>query len=147
MFWSLIMSPPTIAGWGGHIVFGTDPVGIGVGVRVSVSVSIKLLVHSVTWIPFGIFWWYLVEMKIRTRWRVTYKIDNTGCLTFGITTLCFCFFFWKRFHVRSVIRIPLWNISMVLGRNVEQDQTTFYIQEWQLWLSYFWSYIPLFCLK
>ena len=41
----------------------------------------------------------------------------------------------------------LWNISMVLGRNVEQDQTTCRVQEWQLWFSYFWSYIPLFCLK
>ena len=37
-----------------HIVFGMDPVGVSVGV--------KLLVRSVTWIPFGIFWWYLVEM-------------------------------------------------------------------------------------
>ena len=41
----------------------------------------------------------------------------------------------------------LWNILMILGRNVEQDQTTCRIQEWQLWLSYFWSYHPLFYLK
>ena len=32
----------------------------------------------------------------------------------------------------------LWNIFMILGRNVEQDQTR---------LSYFWSYLALFCLK
>ena len=31
----------------------------------------------------------------------------------------------------------LWNIFMILGRNVEQDQTTCRVQEWQLWLSYF----------
>ena len=31
--------------WGAHIVFGTDPVGV----------SVKLLVRSVTRIPFGIF--------------------------------------------------------------------------------------------
>ena len=36
----------------------------------------------------------------------------------------------------------LWNIFMILGRNVEQDQTTCHVQE----LSYFWSYLPLFCL-
>ena len=39
-----IMSPPlSEVGWG-HTVFGMDPVGVGV----------KLLVRSVTWIPFGI---------------------------------------------------------------------------------------------
>ena len=41
----------------------------------------------------------------------------------------------------------LWNSFMIIGRIVEQDQTTFRVQEWQLWLSYFWSYLPLFCLK
>ena len=41
----------------------------------------------------------------------------------------------------------LWNIFMILGRNVEQDQITCHIQDWQLCLSYFWSYLPLFCLK
>ena len=34
------LCPPPTEGWGGHIVFGTDHVGIGVGV--------KLLVRSVT---------------------------------------------------------------------------------------------------
>ena len=34
------LCPPPTEGWGGHIVFGTDPVGI--------SVSVKLLVCSVT---------------------------------------------------------------------------------------------------
>ena len=40
----------------------------------------------------------------------------------------------------------LWNIFMILGRNVEQDQTTHCVQEWQLCLSYFWSYLHLLCL-
>ena len=40
----------------------------------------------------------------------------------------------------------LWNILMVLGRNVAQDQTTCCVQEWQLYLSYFWCYFPLLCL-
>ena len=40
----------------------------------------------------------------------------------------------------------VWNISMVLGRNVEQDQTTWRIQELQLCLSYFWRYLPLLYL-
>ena len=38
---------PKCGGGGQHIVFGTDPVGVGI--------SVKLLVHSVTCIPFGIF--------------------------------------------------------------------------------------------
>ena len=41
----------------------------------------------------------------------------------------------------------LWNILMILGRNVDQDEMTYCIQDWQLWLSYFWSYHPLFYLK
>ena len=40
-----------------------------------------------------------------------------------------------------------WNILMILGRNVDQDEMTCHIQDWQLWLSYFWSYHPLFYLK
>ena len=48
------------------------------------------------------------------------------------------------FRVCSVLN-TLWNILMILGGNVEQDETTCHIQEWQLWLSYFWSYLPLFC--
>ena len=41
----------------------------------------------------------------------------------------------------------LWNIFMILSRSVEQDQTMCRVQELQLWLSYFWSCLPLFCLK
>ena len=41
----------------------------------------------------------------------------------------------------------LWIILILLGRNVEQDETTCCIQEWQLWLSYFWSYRPFLCLN
>ena len=40
----------------------------------------------------------------------------------------------------------LWNIFMILGRNVEHDQMTFCIQEWQLCYSYFWHYLPLLYL-
>ena len=38
----------------------------------------------------------------------------------------------------------IWNIFMILGRNVEQNQTMCCVQELQLWLSYFWSYLPFF---
>ena len=38
----------------------------------------------------------------------------------------------------------LQNILMILGRNAEQDEVTCGIQEWQRWLSFFWSYLPLF---
>ena len=39
--------------------------------------------------------------------------------------------------------MTLWNIFMILFRNVEQDQTTIQVRNWQLWLSYFWRYLPL----
>ena len=38
----------------------------------------------------------------------------------------------------------LWNIFIILVRNVEQDKMRC-VQKWQLWLSYFWSFLPLFC--
>ena len=41
----------------------------------------------------------------------------------------------------------LWNILMTLCRNVDQDEMMCHIQDWQLWLSYFWSSSPLFYLK
>ena len=53
------MPPPHTKGGGGHIVFGTDPVGVGVGV--SVDVGVELFVSSVFWILFGNFLWYLVD--------------------------------------------------------------------------------------
>ena len=37
----------------------------------------------------------------------------------------------------------LWNILMVLGRIVEQDESMCCAQEWQLCLSYLWHYLPL----
>ena len=40
----------------------------------------------------------------------------------------------------------LWNIFMILVRNVEQDKTTCHMQQWQLWLSFFWSYLPFLYL-
>ena len=40
----------------------------------------------------------------------------------------------------------LWNIFMILGRNVKRDQMTCRVQEWLPCLSYFWSYLPLLCL-
>ena len=41
----------------------------------------------------------------------------------------------------------LWNILLILGTNVDQDKMTCQIQDWQLWLSYLWSYLILFYLK
>ena len=105
-------------------------------------------VRSATLLPFRIFWWYLVEMYNRTRWCVAYKNDNSAFLNLWhyllllYLTVIMCWFL-----VHSAIQIPLWNIFMILGRNGEQDEMTCHIQEWQLWLSYFWSYLPLFCLK
>ena len=39
-----------------------------------------------------------------------------------------------------------WNMFMILGRNVEQDQTMCHVQEWQLCLSYYWRYLDLLYL-
>ena len=49
------------------------------------------------------------------------------CLKYNLCPLCYS--------------NTLLNILMVLGRNVEQDEMMWRIQEWQLWLSYFWCYL------
>ena len=69
-----------------------------------------------------------------------------------LTTLAFLLLELSYFVLFEKISCPLcilntlWNISTVLGRNVEQDQTMCLIQEWQLCLSYFWRYLPLLYL-
>ena len=35
---------------------------------------------------------------------------------------------------------------MAFGRNIEQNEMTCYVKEWQLCLSYFWHYLPLLYL-
>ena len=89
---------------------------------------------------FGIYWWYLVVMKSRTKRHVTYKNDN------------FCFFyFWLSpllvfdFDFLSSLcnTNTLWNILMMLnGTNVEQDEMTCCVQEWQL--GRYWGDICFF---
>ena len=64
----------------------------------------------------------------------------------------YCFWDGSCWHWRKTSCLlcnlnTLWNILMILGRNVDQDEMTCRIQDWQLWLSYFWSYHPLFYLK
>ena len=62
-----------------------------------------------------------------------------------------CFWDWSGWH-QCKTPCPfcnlntLWNILMIFSRNVGQDKTS-RIQDWQLWLSYLWSYHPLFYLK
>ena len=134
---SLLLCPPTTKGGGeGHIVFGMDPVGAGI----SIGVGVKLLVRLVTWIPFGIFWRYLVEQD-----------QTTCCLQEWQLCLSYFWSYHPLFYLKKISCLlcnstTLWNISMVLGRNVEQDQTTYQVQEWQLCLSYFWRYLPLLYL-
>ena len=67
--------------------------------------------------------------------------------------LCLCYFWsYHPFVLFEKISCPLcnsntlWNNSTVLGRNVEQDQTTCRVQEWQLCLSYFLRYLRLLYL-
>ena len=89
------------------------------------------LICCVSRAPFGIFWWYLVIMKNRTRWHITYKNDNFGfflLLEFP-PHLVFEFDFLSLLCNTNTLR----NILMSLGTNVEQDEMTCCVQEWQLW--------------
>ena len=131
-------------------------------------------VRSVSQRPFGIYLWYLVEMQNRTRWCLIYKNDNSAFLTFGVISLCYV---WQWLSIDFVskndnsafltlalspfmfdsdyplILCPLcksktlWNIFMILCRNVEQDQMMCCIQEWQLCLSYFWCCLLIWVLR
>ena len=55
-------------------------------------------------------------------------------------------FYFKKILCLLCNSNTLQNISMVLGRNVEQDETTCHVQEWQLCLSYLGRYLPLLYL-
>ena len=86
----------------------------------------------------------LISCKSKTRWNIFmiigrnaeqdqkkcgYKNDNSAFLTFGVISLCYID------SDNALISCPLcksktlWNIFMILGRNVEQDQTTCSVQE------------------
>ena len=56
-------------------------------------------VCSVTCTPFGIFWWYLVEMENWTRW-LAYKNDNSGGIE-GWKEIFFFFFFFFFFSKKT----------------------------------------------
>ena len=106
----------------------------------------RFRVRSVTRIPSGIFWWYLVEQG---------RTGQDDMSHTRMTTLPFLLLALSPFVIfdsdYALISCPpcksntLWNILMILGRNVEQDKWTCRLQEWQLWLCYFWSYFPLLC--
>ena len=61
--------------------------------------------------------------------RVAYKNDNSTFLTMELSTVV------KFDSDFALISCPLyksntfWNIFMILGRNVEQDETTCHVQE------------------
>ena len=100
-----------------------------------------------TRIPLGIFWWYFVENAKQAEtmchiqeWQLclSYCLCFHSLLYLTVIMHCFC--------VHSVSWTPFGIFLWCLGRNVEQDKPTCHIQEWQLWLSYFWSYLAL-CLN
>ena len=133
--------------WSGNITFGWQ--------RVSDLISVVIIC---------LYWYFYISWKEVT---TSALISNLVCIapdkvkfmaifmsptTKGGGTYCF----WDGSRWRQRLRktsCPLcnlnthWNILMILSRNVEQDQTTCRVQEWQLCLSYFWSYHPLFYLK
>ena len=64
-------------------------------------------------------------MQKRTRLRVMYKNDNFGFLTFRITSpSCLNLILCPLCNTNT-----LQNILMILGRNVERDKTTCWVQE------------------
>ena len=75
-------------------------------------------------------------------WRVTYKADNWLSYFWSYHPL----FYLKKISCPLCNSNNLLNISIVLGRNVEQDQTTCHVREWQLCLSDFRHCLPLLYL-
>ena len=58
------------------------------------------------------------------------------------------FLFWIWFPVCSVSPKHFGLcILILLCINVEHDEMACCVQEWQLWLSHFWSYLPFLCLN
>ena len=82
----------------------------------------------VSWTLFSIFWWYLVVMKNRTRRHVAYKNDNFSF--FLLLELSPLLGFEFDFLSLLCNKNTLQNILMMLGKNVEQDEMTCCVQEW-----------------
>ena len=98
----------------------------------------------------------MLKLLLKSNWI----LDNFGLVWFIMSPLLkggggtYCFWDGSRWRWRrGKTSCPLcnlntlWNILMILGRNVDQDEMMCHIQDWQLWLSYFWSYHPLFYWK
>ena len=103
-------------------------------------------VSSVTWIPFGIFWWCLVEN--RTGWDDVLRKRMTT-LPFSLLALPPYVIFDSDYVLISCMLCKLntlWNILMILSSNEEPDQTTCHIQEWQLWLFFTFGVISPSCV-
>ena len=99
---SVFMSPPT-EGWR-DIVFGTDPIGVGVQVNIGMKVRQDDVSHSrMTTLP------VLLLLALSP----FVKFDSDYVLI--LCPLC-----------KSD---TLWNIFMILSRNVEQDDMTCHVQE------------------
>ena len=95
-------------------------------------------VHSVSQRPYGIFLWYLVKCRTEPD-----DVSHTRMTTLAFLLLALSPFVMSDSDYPLISCLlckskTLWNIFMILGRIVEQDQTTCRIQEWQLCLSYFW---------
>ena len=92
--------------------------------------------HSVTRIPFGIF---LVLGR-------NVEQDETTLPFLLLALSPFVLFDSDHALILCLLckSLTLWNIFMILGKIVEQDETMLRTRM-QLWLSYFWSYLPVFC--
>ena len=78
-------------------------------------------VHSITWIPFGIFWWEQVMTKCRVQnWEPLLKYF-LNYLPFDAFYAYWC----PHCNLNT-----LWNIIMILHSYVEQVMTICRIQEW-----------------
>ena len=69
--------------------------------------------------------------------------DNSAFLKFDVFSLLF-YLTGLLFSCPHCKLNTLWNIFMILGRNVDQVETTCCVQEGLLWRFYFWSYLVLF---
>ena len=101
-------------------------------------------VRSVSQRPFGIFLWYLVETRPDDMSRT--RMTSLPFLLLELSPIVISDSDYLLTSCPLCKSKTLYNMFMILNRNVEQDQMTCRVHEWQLCLFYFWHYLPLIYL-
>ena len=109
----------------GDIAMSLQPSVVYPSVRMSICKHFH--VGSITWILFGIFWWYFTFMWNRSWQCVAYKNESPHFNTIWVISPLMLF---PAYSCPLCNLNTLWNIIMILHNYVEQVMTMCRVPEW-----------------